>query len=69
MIVANMKPILLPFLSFDQAIVPTIYPCKPRVKIVNGAQNVQPEIKSNTPIPTASAMAPFLGPNKNRSSQ
>ncbi len=32
--------------------------------MVKGAHKVQPETKSNNPIPTAPAMAAFLGPNK-----
>ena len=32
--------------------------------MANGAHNVQPEIKSNDPISTAPAMAPFLVPKR-----
>ena len=65
MVAIRLNVKLFPSRPFDQAIFRRYMGCKPQATIVRkGAHNVQPDTKSNNPIPTAPAIAPFLGPNK-----
>jgi len=49
---------------WSSVILPTVNPIMPTMIRVNGAQSVQPERRSNKPIPIPPAMAPVFFPNK-----